>query len=158
MYTTDVYVGQQGMALDLAVVQGGALAFVAYSLLGRGVGCPLAGKLSDVLARRGISRSAVLIGWLLFAIATLLTLSAAVSTIGTLIVLLVLLGMSVNLFSLVPAAISETYGPLSLASLSSFTNTLREFRAPPFLPSAAMSASRSTPLPATRCRTTAASG
>jgi MFS family permease len=127
VYATDVYISQQGMALDLAVVQGGALAFVAYSLLGRGVGCPLAGKLSDVLARRGISRSAVLIGWLLFAIATLLTLSATVSTIGTLIVLLVLLGMSVNLFSLVPAAISETYGPLRTASLSSFTNTLGQF-------------------------------
>ena len=127
VYATDVYISQQGMALDLAVVQGGALAFVAYSLLGRGIGCPLAGKLSDVLARRGISRSAVLIGWLLFAIATLLTLSAGVSTIGTLIVLSVLLGTSVNLFSLVPAAISETYGPLRTASLSSFTNTLGQF-------------------------------
>ena len=30
VYATDVYISQQGMALDLAVVQGGALAFVVY--------------------------------------------------------------------------------------------------------------------------------
>jgi hypothetical protein len=66
----------------------------------------------------------VLIGWLLFGIVLLLILSAGVSTIWTLVVLTALLGMSVNLFSLVPAAISETYGPLRTASIASFTNTI----------------------------------
>ena len=127
VYATDVYISRYGMALNQAVVAGGVLAVLAYSLVGRGLGCPLAGRISDVLARRGFSRSAVLIGWLLFAIAMLLTLSAGVSTIWTLVVLSALLGMSVNLFSLVPAAISETYGPLRTASLSSFTNTLGQF-------------------------------
>ena len=39
----------------------------------------------------------------------------------------VLLGMSVNLFSLVPAAISETYGSQRTASVSSFANTMGQF-------------------------------
>jgi MFS family permease len=124
VYAADVYISRYGMALNQAVIAGGLLAIGAYSLLGRAVGCPLAGKMSDVLAQRGISRSVVLIGWLLFGIVLLLILSAGVSTIWTLVVLTALLGMSVNLFSLVPAAISETYGPLRTASIASFTNTI----------------------------------
>ena len=126
VYATDVYRSQNTIPLNEAVAKGGLLALAAYSLVGRGVGCPLAGRLSDVLARRGVSRTAVLIGWLLFAIAMLLTLSAGVSTIWSLAVLAALLGMSVNLFSLVPAAIAETHGPLRTASLSSFSNTLAQ--------------------------------
>jgi len=38
-----------------------------------------------------------------------------------------LLGTSVNLFSLVPAAISETYGPQRTASIASFANTMGQF-------------------------------
>ena len=124
VYAADVYIARYGMSLNQAVVAGGLLALGAYSLLGRAVGCPLAGKLSDVLARRGISRTVVLIGWLLAGIVLLLILSAGVSTVWSLVLIAALLGMSVNLFSLVPAAISETYGPLRTASIASFTNTL----------------------------------
>src|SRR5207247_6290778 len=103
------------------------LALVAYSLIGRAVGCPLAGKVTDMFARRGVSRTAVLMGWLIFAIIMLELLSAGVSTIWILGIVIALLGMSVNLFSLVPAAISETYGAQRTAALSSFANTLAQF-------------------------------
>src|SRR6266850_2600692 len=69
VYAADVYISKYGTALNQAVVAGGLLAFVAYSLI----------------------------------------------------------GMSVNLFCLVPAAIPETYGSQRTASISSFANTLAQF-------------------------------
>jgi ACS family D-galactonate transporter-like MFS transporter len=127
VYAADVYIGKYGVALNQAVVQGGLLALVAYSLVGRVVGCPLAGQMSDVLARRGVSRTAVLIGWLVAGIALLAVLMSGTPTILSLGILMALLGTSVNLFSLVPAAISETYGSQRTASVSSFANTMAQF-------------------------------
>ena len=115
--SADVNIARYGMSLNQAVVYGGFFALVAYSVLGRAVGCPLAGKLTDILARRGISRTVVLMGWLALAIALLLFLSTGVTAFWPLAVVTVLLGMSVNLFALVPAAISETYGSQRTASV-----------------------------------------
>src|SRR5207245_7263698 len=53
--------------------------------------------------------------------------SMVVSGIWALGIVIALLGASVNLFSLVPAAISETYGSQRTASISSFANTLAQF-------------------------------
>ena len=92
--------------------------------MGRAVGCPLAGKLTDILARRGLSRTAMLMGWLALAIALLAFLSTGVTAFWPLAAVTVLLGMSVNLFSLVAAAISETYGSQRTASVVSFANTM----------------------------------
>lgn len=127
VYVADVNIAEYGMSLNQAVVYGGFFALVAYSVLGRAVGCPLAGKLTDILARRGISRTAVLMGWLALAIALLAFLSTGVTAFWPLAAVTVLLGMSVNLFSLVPAAISETYGSQRTASVASFANTMGQF-------------------------------
>jgi len=127
VYATDVYISKYGLALNQAVIAGGLLALIAYSLMGRAIGCPLAGKMSDMLAGRGVSRTAVLIGWLIFAIIMLQILSMGVSTIWALGIVIALLGASVNLFSLVPAAISETYGSQRTASVSSFANMMGQF-------------------------------
>jgi hypothetical protein len=80
-----------------------------------------------MFARRGVSRTAVLIGWLIFAIIMLQILSMGVSTIWALGIVIALLGTSVNLFALVPAAISETYGSQRTASVSSFANMMGQF-------------------------------
>lgn len=127
IYAADVYIGAHGMAVNQAVVSGGLLALVAYSLLGRAVGCSLAGKMSDMLARRGVPRTAVLVGWLLLGMVLLQILSTGVTAIAALVVLAALLGTSVNLFSLVPAAIAETYGSQRTASVSSFANMVGQF-------------------------------
>jgi len=127
VYAADVYIGKYGLALNQAVVQGGLLALFGYSLVGRVIGCPLAGKMSDVLARRGVSRTTVLIGWVIVGISSLAVLMSGTPTIVTLGILMALLGTSVNLFSLVPAAISETYGPQRTASIASFANTIGQF-------------------------------
>src|SRR5437016_14649309 len=67
VYATDVYISKYGLALNQAVVAGGLLALAAYSLIGRAMGCPLAGKITDMFAKRGVSRTAVLIVGLIFA-------------------------------------------------------------------------------------------
>jgi MFS transporter, OPA family, sugar phosphate sensor protein UhpC len=127
VYAADVYISVYGMSVNQAVVGGGLLALIAYSLVGRAIGCPIAGKVTDLLARRGFSRTSILIGWLLIGMTLLQILSTGVTAIWALAVLTALLGMSVNLFALVPAAVSETYGSKRTASVSSFANTMGQF-------------------------------
>jgi len=79
VYAADTYIGVRGLSVNAAVVRGGLLAVVAYSLLGRGIGCPLAGRLSDIVCRRGIARTTVAIVWLLAAIALLGVLAVGVA-------------------------------------------------------------------------------
>jgi len=126
VYAADVYISAYGMTVNQAVVRGGVLALLAFSLVGRAAGCPLAGRMSDVLVRRGLSRTAVIIGWLVFATLLFQILSMGVTAIWALAILAVLLGMSINLYSLIPAAISDTFGMHRTASLSSFANTLAQ--------------------------------
>ena len=125
VYAAEIYLAG-GRPLNEAVVAGGVLALVAYSLIGRAAGCPLAGRLSDFCVRHGISRTAVLISWLVLGMALLQVLSMGVTAIWALAIIAALLGTSVNLFSLVPAAISDTFGPQRTASLSSFANTMAQ--------------------------------
>jgi hypothetical protein len=73
-----------------------------------------------------VSRTTVIIGWLVLATVLFHVLSLGVTAIGSLAVIAVLLGMSVNLFSLIPAAISDRFGSQRTASLSSFANTIAQ--------------------------------
>jgi MFS family permease len=126
VYAADVYISGQGMALNQAVVTAGLLALFAYTLAGRAIGCPLAGRMSDLLARRGISRTLVIMAWLVIGTISFQVLSTGVTSIWALVILAVLLGTSVNLFALIPAAISDTFGQHRTASLSSFANTMAQ--------------------------------
>lgn len=126
VYIADVYIAGYGMPLNEAVLRGGVITLIAYSLVGRAGGGALAGRLCDVLARRGFSRTSVIIGWLVFSVALVQTLVLGVTSIPALVGIAVLLGMSVNLFALIPAAISDTFGSKRTASLSSFANTMAQ--------------------------------
>jgi MFS family permease len=126
LYAADVYIARHGLDINAAVLGGGTLVIVAYSLLGRGVGCPLGGKLSDALLRRGMSRSLLAIAWLLLAIGLFRLLAAELTATWSLGVVACLLGASINLFPLISAAISETYGPERTASVVSFVNTVAQ--------------------------------
>ena len=126
VYAADVYISAQGMPLNQAVVTAGLLALFAYTLAGRALGCPLAGRMSDLLARQGVSRTIVIIGWLVVATVSFQVLSTGVTAIWALVILAILLGTSVNLFALIPAAISDTFGQQRTASLSSFANTMAQ--------------------------------
>jgi sugar phosphate permease len=122
IYLADVYAAAHGFETNAAVVAGGVFATVAFSLIGRGIGVPIAGKVSDMLVQRGIPRISVVIGWLVLVIALFQLLSMRVTTLWLLAIVAVLAGTSVNCFTLITAAVSETYGPQKTASVTGFIN------------------------------------
>lgn len=122
IYMADVYAAAHGYETNAAVVAGGVFATIAFSFVGRGLGVPLAGKLSDILVLRGISRTAVVIGWLVLVIGLFQLLSMQVTGLWLLALVAVLVGTSVNCFTLITASVSETYGPEKTASVTGFIN------------------------------------
>ena len=126
VYAADVYIARYQMDVNTAVMSAGTLVIIVYSLLGRAVGCPGAGKLSDVLLKRGVSRPTVAIGWLVLSVVLLQLLSTGLSTTWGLAVVSILLGTSVNLFTLIAAAASETYGAKKAASIVAFINMVAQ--------------------------------
>jgi nitrate/nitrite transporter NarK len=122
IYLADVYASAYGYDTNAAVVAAGIFATVAYSLLGRGIGVPVAGKLSDVLVQKGVSRTIVVIGWLVLVIVLFQGLSMRVTALWLLAIIAVLAGTSVNCFTLITASVSETYGPEKTASITGFIN------------------------------------
>jgi MFS family permease len=126
IYAADVYLATGGSGLNAAVIGGGLLTVVAYSLLGRGVGCPLAGKLCDALVKRGIQRPIVAIGWLVLSAILLQRMSTGPTATWAVATMACLLGMSINLFPLITAAVSDTYGPEKTASVVSFVNAVAQ--------------------------------
>jgi MFS family permease len=126
VYAADVYI-DRGDGVKAAVLSGGLLAVMAYSLLGRGVGCPLAGRASDIAVKAGVSRTTVVVLWLATAIVLLGLLSRGVAAPWTLAVFAFLIGVSINSFSLIPASVADTYGPQRTASIVSFMNMVAQF-------------------------------
>jgi nitrate/nitrite transporter NarK len=126
VYAADVYVAR-GLATNRAVLQGGVLAAVAYSIGGRAIGCPLGGRASDAALRAGVPRTTVAIVWLVLLIAFLAMLSRGVTTTLALGATAFLLGTATNSFSLISAAIADTYGPERTASILAFVNMVAQF-------------------------------
>jgi sugar phosphate permease len=122
IYMADVYAAAHGYETNAAVVAGGVFATVAFSFIGRGLGVPLAGKVSDVLVLRGISRTAVVIAWLVLVVGLFQLLSMQMTSLWLLALVAVLVGTSVNCFTLITASVSETYGPEKTASVTGFVN------------------------------------
>jgi sugar phosphate permease len=125
VYASDLYIAR-GVDMKTAVLSGGLLAVVAYSLLGRGVGCPLAGRASDAALRAGVQRTTVAMSWLVFALVLLWVFSRGVSSAWSLGITAFLLGVSINSFSLITASIADTYGPQRTASVVSFVNMVAQ--------------------------------
>ncbi len=127
VYVTDVYIATRGLDVNTAVVTGGVLVTIAYSLFGRGLGVPLAGRVSDALFTRGWPRMVPVIAWLVLTIVLFQLLSMRVTTLWMLVMIAVLLGTSVNCFPLIAASVSDTYGPLKTASVMGFVNMVAQF-------------------------------
>jgi MFS transporter, OPA family, sugar phosphate sensor protein UhpC len=124
IYVADVYTMAHGMQLNAAVVAAGLLVMVAYSLLGRGLGVPAAGWLSDILLKRGISRMTLVFMWLVVIIVSFQLLSMQITTMWVVALVAVVLGTAVNSFALVTVLVNETYGPEKTASIFGFVNML----------------------------------
>jgi MFS family permease len=125
MYAADVYV-EQGMIAASAVVRGGLLVVVMFSICGRGIGCPIVGRLSDIALRRGISRLAMASGWLVVLVALLVILARGVPTPLLVGAIACALSVAINSFSLISAAIADTYGPERTASVLGFVNMVAQ--------------------------------
>jgi nitrate/nitrite transporter NarK len=129
LYVTDVYVQTRGMSLNEAVVTAGLLATVLYSLLGRGLCTPVLGRISDGLLKRGPStslgtgaRGRLVIASLVVTVISFQLMAMGVTSIPVLAMLAVLMGLTVNSFTLVIAEASEFYGAEKTGSVSSFMN------------------------------------
>jgi MFS family permease len=120
----DVYISARGFSVNEAVVASALLATLAYSLFGRGVGCPVLGRVSDALLRRGTSRTSLVIASLAITAVSFQLLSMGVTAMWFLWLVAVVLGTTVNAFTLVIAEASEAYGPEKTGSVSSFMNTV----------------------------------
>jgi MFS family permease len=125
VYAADIYIANGG-TLQSAVLSGGLLAVVTYSILGRGVGCPLAGRASDWAVRAGVPRTTVATGWLIAAVVLLWILSTGVRSTWALGLTAVLLGSAINSFSLIMASVTDTYGPQRTSSIGSFVNMIAQ--------------------------------
>jgi MFS transporter, OPA family, sugar phosphate sensor protein UhpC len=125
VYAADLYIANGG-SLESSVLSGGLLAVVTYSILGRGVGCPLAGRASDAAVRAGVARTTVATGWLVAAVVLLWILSRGMHSPLSLGITAVVLGIAINSFSLIMASVADTYGPQRTSSIGSFVNMVAQ--------------------------------
>jgi sugar phosphate permease len=126
VYLADVYASAHGFDTNAAIVAGGVFATIGFSFVGRGLGLPLAGKLSDLLVARGVQRTVVVIGWLVLAVVLFQLLAMRVTALWLLAGVAVLVGIAVNCFTLITASVSDTYGPQKTAAVTGFINMVAQ--------------------------------
>ena len=123
IYATDIYISQ-GMDVKTAALAGGMLS--TLYLVGRAVGVPIAGFVSDRLITRGISRKSLAVAFLLFTIVLLQLMPMGIESTSLLGVTAFLLGVSINMYPLITTAMSETFGPLRTSSAMGVLNTVAQ--------------------------------
>ncbi|HYR84122.1 MAG TPA: MFS transporter [Terriglobia bacterium] len=123
-YAADIYIAR-GMSLERAVISAGILSMMY--LLGRVVGVPAVGFISDRLVPRGISRNSLAIGFLILTAVLFELLPMGINSTTILGALFFLMGVSMNLYPLITTALSETFGPQKTSSVMGFLNTFAQF-------------------------------
>jgi len=122
-YAADIYISR-GMPLGQAVIAAGVLSMLY--LLGRVIGVPAVGFISDRLVERGISRNTLAIGFVLLTAVLFELLPMGIKSTTILGILFFLMGVSMNLYPLITAALSETFGPQKTSSVMGFLNTFAQ--------------------------------
>jgi sugar phosphate permease len=123
LYGADIYISR-GLTVEKAVVA--ATTFFTAYLVGRLIGVPMVGYISDRLRMRGISRSSLAIGFLLLSAALFQIMPLGIRSAGALITIAFVMGVSINMYPLVTTAVSETFGPERTASVMGFLNTFAQ--------------------------------
>ncbi len=123
VYAADIYISR-GMPVDKAVLAAGGL-FTAY-LVGRAVGVPVCGFISDRIVSLGISRNALATGFVLTTAVLFKLLPMGIDSTFALGVLALLMGVAINAYPLVTTAVSETFGPQKTSSVMGFLNTFAQ--------------------------------
>jgi MFS family permease len=125
IYVADVFIAKNHMSIESAAAAGGLIGL--FYVVGRSLGTPVVGKLSDVLIRHGISRHTISIASLIITIVFLAVLSGGTTQRAALCGLAFCLGISINLWTLVIAAVSEHYPDRATASVMGFINMFGQF-------------------------------
>ena len=123
IYAADIYISR-GMPLGRAVISAGVLS--TLYLVGRLVGVPLVGFISDRLLVRGISRNALAIGFLLLAAVLFQMMPLGINSTPLLGGIAFLMGVSINMYPLVTTAVSEAFGSHRTSSVMGFLNTFAQ--------------------------------
>jgi sugar phosphate permease len=126
LYATDFYMQKHGMAKGPAIVAGGAMATVY--VLGRVIGTPLVGKLSDVLLKRfAIPRAVVIFAGLVGIAALFYGFTTPLATVFSLGVLSFLSGILINIFPLINASAAEIWSIRTAGFSMGIINTIGQF-------------------------------
>jgi sugar phosphate permease len=108
LYATEFYMQNRGISKPHAIVAGGAMA--TLYVLGRTIGTPMVGKLSDVLLKKhGVPRAAVILVGLLGIAALFYALTATITSVFLLGFLYFLSGVLINIFPLINASAAEIW-------------------------------------------------
>jgi len=126
LYATDFYMQKEGMPMGQAMVAGGVMA--TLYVMGRVVGTPLVGKLSDILLKRlNTPRSVVIMGGLLGIAAMFYAYTTPISSSVWLGLLAFYSGIVVNIFPLVNASAAEIWSIRTAGFSMGIINTVGQF-------------------------------
>jgi sugar phosphate permease len=126
LYATDFYIQKHGMAKGPAIVAGGAMATVY--VLGRVIGTPLVGNLSDVLLKKfAIPRAVVILAGLVGIAALFYGFTTPLATVFSLGVLSFLSGILINIFPLINASAAEIWSIRTAGFSMGLINTIGQF-------------------------------
>lgn len=123
VYAADIYISK-GMQLQSAVLAGGALS--TFYLVGRLVGGPIMGFVSDRLLARGISRKALAIAFLLLSAVLFQIMPIGIRSTVALGAIAFVMGISINMYPLITTAVSEAFGSQRTSSVMGFLNTFAQ--------------------------------
>jgi sugar phosphate permease len=126
LYAADFYMQTQGMPAGKAMVAGGAMATVY--VLGRVIGTPLVGKLSDVLLKKHQTpRSVVIFGGLLGIALMFYVYTTPIPSTLSLGILAFYSGIIINIFPLINASAAEIWSIRTAGFSMGIINTVGQF-------------------------------
>ena len=126
LYATEFYMQDRGLSKPHAIVAGGAMA--TFYVLGRTIGTPLVGKLSDALLRRyGVPRSAIIFVGLLGIAALFYAFTTSIATVFVMGVLCFFSGVLINIFPLINASAAEIWSSRTEGFSMGIINTVGQF-------------------------------
>ncbi|MBI4551869.1 MAG: MFS transporter, partial [Candidatus Latescibacteria bacterium] len=124
VYISDLSMERMGRSATQAIAVGGTLG--ALYVAGRSFGTPLAGKLSDALLAKGISRVMGMTAGVFIAALLFLLLTLDLPSIAPLVVVSILMGVTINLFPLMNAAVVEVWGMRATGTALGVINTVAQ--------------------------------
>jgi MFS transporter, OPA family, sugar phosphate sensor protein UhpC len=125
LYATDFYIQEYGMSKEAAIIAGGGMA--SMYVLGRVVGTPGVGWISDWLLKRGIPRAAVIGAGLVLIGLVFFLFTLPIPNTYALIALSFFAGVVINIFPLVNASAAEIWSVRSAGFTMGIINMVGQF-------------------------------